>query len=97
MELRTYQKEAVENTVHALRAGAGNPLVVMPTGSGKGLCIAELCRRLIGNIIIASHTQEIVERDYEEIKAYWPEADAGIVCHGLGKMEYGHAITLGTP
>ena len=44
LALRPYQRAAVEALYDYFSASAGNPLVVMPTGTGKSLCIAGFTR-----------------------------------------------------
>ena len=45
LELRPYQREALEALDEYLRTKDGNPCVVLPTGSGKSLEMAEAIRR----------------------------------------------------
>ena len=40
LSLRPYQRAAIEALYDYFSASSGNPLVVMPTGTGKSLCIA---------------------------------------------------------
>ena len=47
MDLRWYQKEAVDAAYEFLCNQAGNPVICLPTGSGKSLVIAELVRRAV--------------------------------------------------
>ncbi len=57
--LRPYQEEAVKKTVEALKNGL-NPLIIMPTGTGKTHVFAELIKKLDGNHLILAHTRELV-------------------------------------
>jgi len=42
MELRWYQREAVEAVYRFLRERDGNPVVVLPVGAGKSVVIAQI-------------------------------------------------------
>jgi len=99
--LRDYQADSVRRTLNWLSTRECNPLIVMPTASGKSLVIAELCRRIKrkdpdGRIIIATHVKELVEQNYAELKRWWPECDAGICSAGLKREDFKADITVGT-
>lgn len=101
MLLRDYQEEAVSRTFNWLMATSCNPMVVVPTGGGKSLIIAELMRRLrlqqpSSRIILATHVRELIEQNYAEIKAQWPDAPLGICSAGMGETNVKAEITLGT-
>lgn len=72
MKLRYYQEEAVNNTLRSIQLNH-NPLVILPTGSGKTPVIAELVRRTLPtgrHVIILSHVKEILEQNYSTIKNF---------------------------
>ena len=67
----------------------GNPCLVLPTGSGKSIIIAELCRDAVQNwpetrILVLSHVKELLEQDANKILAVWPEAPVGIYSASIG-------------
>jgi len=47
MDLRPYQREAVDAAYADLCSLPGNPIVDLPTGSGKSVVIAEIARRAV--------------------------------------------------
>lgn len=99
MELRYYQKEAIEFTMNYMADNAGNPLIVLPTGTGKSVVIADFCRQVLSQwsdtkILIVTHVKELIDQNYKELKALWPEADAGINSAGLNKREYAPSIVF---
>ena len=47
LSLRPYQRAAIDALYDYFSASAGNPLVVLPTGTGKSLCIAGFTREAI--------------------------------------------------
>lgn len=72
MELRWYQSEAVEAAYGYLCNEAGNPVVCLPTGSGKSLVIAELARRAVteygGRVLILQHRKELIEQNCDKVR-----------------------------
>ncbi|MGI2228071.1 DEAD/DEAH box helicase family protein [Shewanella frigidimarina] len=62
MELRSYQKQAVHHALIDLDKGA-NPLLVLPTGSGKSLIIAELCKVLNKQILVITPRVKLLEQN----------------------------------
>lgn len=92
MKLRYYQQEAVDALFTHDYRGAGNPLIVLPTGTGKSICIAAFCERALKKfpktrIIIATHSRELVKQNYLELMALWPFAPAGIYSAGLKRRD----------
>ena len=47
IELRDYQRAAIDALYAWFRAGRGSPLVVAPTGSGKSVILAEFARSAV--------------------------------------------------
>jgi DNA repair protein RadD len=91
VELRSYQEDAITALLGYWRAGGGNPLVEMATGTGKTLIIAELSRRLMASvprrILVVTHVRELIEQDERAIRMVWPDAPLGIYCAGLNRRE----------
>ena len=53
-QLRPYQTQAVDNVIAHFRGSDDPAVVVLPTGSGKSLVIAELARRARGRVLVRS-------------------------------------------
>lgn len=90
LELRDYQRAAIEALYSYLEREDGNALVVLPTGSGKSLVMAELVRDACVSwpdhrprILILAHVKELLEQNSREIRAHYPECDLGIYSAGL--------------
>jgi DNA repair protein RadD len=47
LSLRPYQRSAIDALYNYFAEHSGNPLVVIPTGGGKSLCIAGFIREAI--------------------------------------------------
>lgn len=89
--------EAAWNQLHA--APKENPLVVMPTGTGKSLTMAMFMWRILDaypttRILNLTHVKELVEGNYNELLTLWPHAPAGIYSAGLKRRETKGQITF---
>jgi len=100
MKPRFYQREAGDAFVNMLfEQPKEQPLVAMPTGTGKSISIAYVCKEIIDRIpsarlAVATHSQELVEQDSNTIQRYWPAAPYGILASGLGLRQTSMPITF---
>ena len=98
MELRPHQTAAVEAAWSALRAGH-NPVLQLPTGTGKSLVAAELARRVVAaecaRVWVVTHVQELVKQNANTYYGY-TQHRPGVICAGLGLRELGAEATFGT-
>ena len=62
--LRDYQTQAVEAAVKHFRHGDDPAVIVLPTGAGKSLVIAQLSRLAKGRVICLAHVKELVEQNH---------------------------------
>ncbi len=90
--LRDYQQEAVDATLKHFRAGDDPAVIVLPTGAGKSLVIAELARLARKRILVITHVRELVEQNHAKYAALGLEA--GIFSAGLGRREFNHQVTF---
>ena len=99
--LRDYQGEAVQSPFDYYASGrTGNPLIAMPTGTGKSIVIAEFCRRVLAywpnqRIVVATHVKELVEQNARKMLEVWPTAPVGIYSAGLGSRDCMQSIIFG--
>ncbi|MBS1962043.1 MAG: DEAD/DEAH box helicase [Bdellovibrionales bacterium] len=93
-QLRDYQREAVNRVVGYFRKRRDPILVVLPTGAGKSLVIAELARLAKGRVLVLAHVKELVEQNHQKYTSYGLEA--GIYSAGLGKKEHGQKAIFGS-
>lgn len=93
-QLRPYQTDAVKRVVVHFRASSDPALVVLPTGSGKSLVIAELARLARGRVLVLAHVRELVEQNHAKYQAYGLEAD--IFSAGLKRKESSRQVVFGS-
>ncbi len=84
-KLRDYQQQAVNNVIKFFQKKRDPAVIVLPTGAGKSLVIAELARIARGRVLVLAHVKELVEQNYEKYKSYG--LSAGIFSASLGKKE----------
>lgn len=98
---RYYQGEALDAIFNYFaNGGTGNPLVCLPTGTGKSYVIAEFIRRVMQywpgqRIMCLTHVKELIANNSATLKAIWPTAPFGIYSAGLKKKELSWPITFG--
>lgn len=90
--LRDYQQQAVDATLKHFRKSNESAVIVLPTGAGKSLVIAELARLAKGRVLVLAHVKELVEQNYEKYCSYGLEA--GIYSAGLNRKEQGFQVTF---
>jgi len=99
MQLRDYQRKAIDQTWEWIRANDGHPCLVLPTGAGKSVVVAMMCREAVTEwpetrIVMVSHVKEIIEQNAERMRAVWPAAPMGIYHAGMKRRDLGEPITF---
>lgn len=92
--LRPYQQEAVDATVHYFRKQTHPAVIVLPTGAGKSLVIAELARLARGRVLVLAHVKELVEQNHAKYLTYGLQAD--IFAAGLNRKESQSKVVFGS-
>lgn len=94
-ELRDYQRQAVETAVSFFSTGnKRNGVIVLPTGAGKSLVIANIAHRLDAPVLIFQPSKEILEQNYEKLCSYGV-MDVGIFSASFNRKEV-RKITFAT-
>jgi DNA repair protein RadD len=97
MQLRPYQKEALDAALVALEAGS-NPVLQLATGTGKSLIIAALAEhyRTTGRQVwMITHVQQLVKQNAAIYERY-AGIEPAIVCASLGRRDTWGGVTYGT-
>lgn len=94
-QLRDYQQQASDASIRFFRnSSARNGILILPTGSGKSLCIADIAHRLDGNVLVFQPSKEILEQNYNKLRSYGVE-DCSIYSASFRKKEISR-ITFAT-
>jgi len=100
-EDRWYQVEAEQAIFDYFdNGGRGNPVVAMPTGTGKSVVIANFLRRVYRywptqRIMMLTHVKELIAQNAAKVRLIWPTAPLGIYSAGLKQKDLMLPITFG--
>lgn len=99
IELRPYQREAIASLYSWFETQGGEPVIVLPTGSGKSPVQAAFVKEVLDRwpdqrILILVHVKELVLQTYNTLLRLWPEAPAGIYSAGIGRREAAPPIVV---
>ncbi|MEL7324326.1 MAG: DEAD/DEAH box helicase [Pseudomonadota bacterium] len=83
--LRPYQADSVKAVIHYFRKHTTPAVIVLPTGAGKSLVIAELARLAKGRVLVLAHVKELVEQNHAKYEGYGLKGS--IFSAGLGRKE----------
>jgi len=91
IELRPYQKQAVDACYDYMRKSTGNGCIVLPTGSGKSVVLAQMCSDAVslwdGRALVLAHVQELIEQNAGKIKHFLGDNFVGIYSAGLKQKD----------
>lgn len=102
MKLRPYQNEAIQ-ALYQFFAGqpdpSRNPVIAMPTGTGKAVVIAGFVRGVMQQwpgqrIMMLTHVKELIEQNADKMRTMWPQAPLGIYSAGLKEKSHHMPITF---
>ncbi|MBX9594811.1 MAG: DEAD/DEAH box helicase, partial [Roseomonas sp.] len=98
MELRPYQRAAIDALYDYFAGNTGNPLVDLPTGTGKSVVIAGFVKEAVAawpdtRILMLTHVKELIQQNFMALIRMWPGAPAGIYSAGLSRRDI-HAQVL---
>src|SRR5215469_2187938 len=100
ISLRPYQREALDAIYEFFHENDGNPVVSLPTGTGKSLIVAKMLKESFEwwpdtRVLILTHVKELIQQDFMELLRLWPEAPAGIHSAGLNRRDVWSPIIFG--
>lgn len=94
-QLRDYQQQASDASIRFFsQDNDKNGLLVLPTGSGKSLVIADIAHRLDGHVLVFQPSKEILEQNYAKLRSYGVE-DCSIYSASFNSKEISR-ITFAT-
>lgn len=101
MQLRDYQQEAVDSTLNYLSVAKGNPVIAMPTGTGKSLVIAGFIKQMMHmwptrRAIMLTHVKELVEQNAAKLERMAPEIPLGVYSAGLKRRDTHMSVIFGS-
>ena len=99
MQLRWYQRAAVDAVWNHLCTRDDNPCVEVPTGGGKSAIIATLAHEAVtnfnGRVCVLAHVKELLEQNAEALRKICPTLDIGVYSAGLGLRDRRNSVIVG--
>lgn len=109
MRLRWYQEEAVDSLFDFFEKKGGtkngepvkaNPLVCLPTGTGKSLVIGSFAMRALQyhprtRLMMLTHDKRLIAQNADKLRSMWPLAPIGIYSAGLGSRDMVQPLLFG--
>lgn len=98
---RWYQEEAILSIYNYFaNGGKGNPIIALPTASGKSIIPAIFIERVMKQwpqqrFLLMSHVKELIAQNADKLLNVWPDAPLGIHSAGLKSRDTAHPIVFG--
>ncbi len=91
--LREYQRNASIAAVNRFNsASKNNGLLILPTGAGKSLVIADIASKLDGPLLILQPQKEILEQNFAKLQSYgcWDASiySASVGCKDINRITF---------
>lgn len=101
LQLRYYQRDAIDAMYRYFQTHDGNPLILAPTGVGKSLILAGTAFEILQmfpreRLIIGTHSKELVKQNAAKLEQMWPGAPLGIHCDGLKRRDVSQPVIYGS-
>lgn len=99
LQPRSYQVEAVSSLYQYFSTQSGNPVLALPTGTGKSVIIAMFLQSIYyqfpnQRVMVLTHVKELIQQNYEKLMTLWPAAPAGVYSAGLNRRDLHRKITF---
>lgn len=90
---RWYQTEAINSIYNYFMQKDGNPLIGLPTGTGKSLIPALFIHQVMQQwpnqrFLLLTHVKELIQQNADVIREVWPNCPLGIYSAGLREKNY---------
>ena len=93
-KLRPYQEDSVSSVIKHFQVTKNPAVLVLPTGAGKSLVIAELAKIARGRVLVLAHVKELVEQNHNKYESY--KLSAGIFSAGLNRKDDHNKVIFGS-
>ena len=95
---RPYQKESIDAAVKFFNSSGPvrHGLIVLPTGSGKSVVIANIAKELDGKTIVFQPSKEILEQNYAKFRSYGYRASIYSASAGQKRIDKVTFATIGS-
>ena len=90
MQLRYYQRAAIDAAYKYLNENDGNPVIVIPTGGGKTPLLAQVCSDVVataGRVLVVSHVKELLLQQQAALQEICPDVEVGLYSAGLNSRD----------
>jgi DNA repair protein RadD len=92
LELRYYQRQAIDAIYAYFEKHDGNPLVCMPTGTGKSVVIGAFLQEALTQwpdtrVLVLTHQRELISQNFGALMRAWEDAPAGVYSAGLNRRD----------
>ena len=99
LTLRPYQREAIDALNESLRTSEANPCLVLPTGAGKSLVMAQTVNEWLARcpslrVMVLAHRKELVEQNAAELQGVDPTLSVGVYAASLKRRETLKSVTF---
>lgn len=99
LQPRSYQIEAAHSVPNYFQTKSGNPVIAMPTGTGKSVVIAMVLQMVYHHwpaqrVMVLTHVKELIQQNFDKLMTLWPAAPAGVYSAGLNRKESHRHITF---
>lgn len=107
---RWYQEEAIDALFRYFDDHGGtdatgqpiraNPLIALPTGTGKSFVIGKFLERTFRifpqtRVVMSTHVKELIAQNAKQLQRIWPLAPLGIFSAGLNGKDFTQPIVFG--
>ena len=92
LQLRWYQQAAVNSLFDYFNKNTGNPIIALPTGTGKSVVWAQFAYTASyyypgTRILMLTHRKELIEQNEAKLLRLWPTAPVGVYSAGVGRKD----------
>lgn len=100
-EWRYYQEEAPRALLNYFYEHTGNPIVALPTASGKSVVIPLFIKLILDQwfstrFLVLTHVKELVEQNAKKMAMVLPNVPYGVNCDGLGRRDTIQPVVFGS-